>query len=105
MTVQRKALTAKVMREEEKRQERKRTKAEKALGEYKSYYEIQEAYGCGVITARQFDRLTELLEESQPEEDELYRAKIELLQEEYQEQKAILDKHLRYEEIQEGART
>lgn len=98
------ALTAKVMREEEKRQERKRTKAEKLLGEYQTFQDAQDAYGCRVITEKQFDRITDLLEQIRPVESDLYRAKIELLQELYQEQKTILDKRLRYEETQEGAR-
>lgn len=86
-----KAITARVQLEEEKRQTRERTKAEKLLGEYQTYQDAQDAYGCGVITEKQFDRITDLLERVRPVESELYRAKIELLQELYQEQKKLLD--------------
>ena len=94
-----KAITAKVMREEDKRQARQKEKAAKALGEYQSYRDIQDAYGCGVISEREFDRLTELLERTQPEESKLYRAKIELLQELYDEQKKILDDWEKWEQV------
>lgn len=84
------SLTEKVQKEEEKRQNRERTKAEKLLGEYRTYADAQDAYGCGVITERQFDRIVDLLEKANPMEDDLYRAKMELLQEIYREQKALL---------------
>lgn len=99
-----KTLTARVMREEEKRQERERKKAEKRLGEYRTYNDLQDAYGCGVITERQFDRLAALLEKSKPTESDLYRAKIDLLNELYQEQKEILEKAERFERVQEAYR-
>jgi len=85
------AITEKVIREEEKREEKAREKNLKKLGDYRTYNDIQEAYGVGVITEKQFDRLADLLEKSQPEPDALYRAKIELLQEIYSEQKALLE--------------
>lgn len=85
------AITARVQREEEKRQARERTKAEKLLGEYQTFQDAQDAYGCGVITEKQFDRITDLLERIRPVESDLYRAKIELLQELYQEQKKLLE--------------
>lgn len=84
-------LTEKVQKEEEKRQARERTKAEKLLGDYKTYADAQDAYGCGVITEKQFDRIVDLLERASPMEDDLYRAKIDLLQDLYREQKAILN--------------
>jgi len=93
-----KAMTDKVMKEEAKRQERERKKADKLLGEYQSYADAQDAYGCGVITEKQFDRIVDLLEKRNPAEDALYNAKIELLQELYQEQKKILDDRIRFEE-------
>lgn len=83
-------LTGKVMREEERRQDRQRDKAEKLLGEYRTYADAQEAYGCGVITEKQFDRIADLLERTKPVESRLYREKLNLLQELYQEQKKIL---------------
>jgi hypothetical protein len=94
-----KAITARVQREEEKRQARERTKAEKLLGEYRTYADAQDAYGCGVITERQFDRIVDLLERSQPVESDLYRAKIDLLTEIYQEQKKFLEDAERWEKL------
>ncbi len=93
------AITARVQREEEKRQTKEREKAEKLLGEYKTYADAQDAYGCGVITERQFDRIVDLLERAKPVESDLYRAKIELLQELYQEQKKLLDDWERWEAV------
>ena len=94
-----KAITVRVQREEEKRQTRERTKAERLLGEYQTYADAQDAYGCGVITEKQFDRIVDLLEKAQPVESKLYRAKIELLSELYQEQKQLLDDRERWEAL------
>ena len=89
-------ITERVIKEEEKRQSREKAKYIKKLGEYRTYNDIQEAYGVGVITEKQFDRLADLLEKSQPEPDELYKAKIELLQEMYQEQKKLIEEIRRH---------
>ena len=86
-----KEITEKEMKLEEKRQEKQKARNLKKLGDYKTYNDIQEAYGVGVITEKQFDRLADLLEKSQPEPDELYRAKMELLKKMYQEQKQLLE--------------
>lgn len=75
------ALTQKVITTEEKRQAKMSANAAKQLGEYRTYNDIQEAYGVGVITERKRDKLMDLLEEANPEEDRLYRMKLELLQE------------------------
>lgn len=92
------AMTEKVVMEEAKRQAREYKKADKLLGEYQSYADAQDAYGCGAITERQFNRIVDLLEKRNPAEDPLYQAKIELLQELYQEQKKILGDRIRFEE-------
>ena len=84
-----KKITAQVMEQEEKRQEKVRRQNLKKLGDYQNYNDIQEAYGVGVITEKQFDRLADILEKSNPEPDDLYRAKIDLLQEIYHEQKQL----------------
>ena len=76
-----KALTQKVISSEEKRQAKMSASAEKQLGEYRTYNDIQEAYGVGVISERKRDRLMDLLEKAHPEEDRLYKMKIDLLQE------------------------
>lgn len=93
------AITRRVLAEEEKRQTRKRTKAEKLLGEYQTYRDAQDAYGCGVITERQFNRITDLLEQAKPEPSALYYEKLSLLQELYQEQKQILEDRERWEAL------
>lgn len=99
------ALTEKVMKAEEKRQASIRKRAEKLMGEYEgwTYTDLQEAYGCGSITERQFDRLADLLEQKDPVPDELYSMKLDLLSELYQEQKKILDTDERFEKIQKGS--
>ena len=79
-----KALTQKVMDQEAKRQARDQAKSERLLGEYKTYADVQDAYGCGVISARKRDRLYDLLEKVKPEEDDLYRMKLDMLAEMYQ---------------------
>ena len=86
-----KALTQKVINEENKRQESVKRKAEKMLGEYRTYNDIQDAYGCGVITARKRDKLMDLLEQVTVEDDTLYRMKLDLLQECYQVAKRAVE--------------
>ena len=76
-----KALTQKVITTEEKRQAKMSAHVAKRLGEYRTYNDIQEAYGVGVITEQKRDRLMDILEKANPEEDRLYRMKLELLQE------------------------
>ena len=88
-----KALTKKVMDQEEKRQARLRAKADKELGEYRTYADVQDAYGCGVITARKRDRLYDLLEQYTPEEDGVYRMKLEMLGEMFQIAKQAVEDH------------
>ena len=89
-----KKITEQVMAEEEKRQEKVKRQNLKKLGDYKTYNDIQEAYGVGVITEKQFDRLADLLEKSNPEPDWFYQARIDLLQDLYQEQKQIYREYL-----------
>lgn len=88
-----KALTQKVMDQETKRQEKARTKSERLMGEYRTYADIQDAYGCGVISARKRDRLFDLLEGIKPEEDSLYRMKLDMLAEMYQIAKQAVEDH------------
>ena len=92
-----KDLTKKVMDQEEKRQAKVKEKVLKKLGDYRTYSDLQDAYGCGVITERQFDRLADLIEKSEPYPDELYEAKIALLTELYREQKEFLEKDRKWE--------
>lgn len=100
-----KGIIERITAQEEKRQEQIRKKNLKALGDYKTYNDIQEAYGVGTITEKQFDRLADLLEKSNPEPDKLYMAKIELLQELYREQRQILNETREYKQfLQDGGK-
>lgn len=93
-------LTGKVMREEERRQIREQQKARKIMGEYESERDIEDAYAYGMITERKRDMLIRMWEQTEPNESELYRMKIELLQELYKEQKEILKQETQFEESQ-----
>ena len=93
-----KAITQKVMNAEAKRQTREREKWEKKLGDYQTFADAQDAYGCGVLTEKQYNRILEMQEKAKPKDDELYRAKLDLLQELYKTQKEFLEKDMRWEE-------
>lgn len=82
-------LTERVMAEEEKRQEKYRRRMEKELGDLgiERREDIDDLYGYGTITERKREQLIRIFEGQEP--DELYRAKIDLLQDLYQEQKEI----------------
>ena len=82
-------LTEQVNKEEEKRQAKVRRGVERQLGEYKTFADVQDAYGCGVISAAKRDRLYDLLEKQNVEPAKLYEAKIALLTELYQTAKQI----------------
>lgn len=88
-----KALTKKVMEQEAKRQEKSRSKSERLLGEYRTFADVQDAYGCGVISAKKRDRLYDLLEQVNPEPDALYQMKLDLLAELYQIAKQAVEDH------------
>ena len=77
------ALTRKVMAQEEKRQQKTKSKAEAALAEYCSRDDILDAYGCDMITEKQKDKLLDLWDQVNEGGNEMYRAKIDLLQEFY----------------------
>ena len=77
-----KALTQKVITAEERRKAKLATAAAKMMGEdFRTYNDIQDAYGMGIISERKRDRLVELLEQREPEPDRLFKMKLELLQE------------------------
>ena len=86
-----KAITQKVMNQETRRQDRALARAEKQLGEYRTFNDVQDAYGCGVITTRQRDRLYDLLEQGTPKNDDVYEMKIAMLHEMYQSAKKIVE--------------
>ena len=88
-----KAITQKVLDQEDRRQTRARERAEKLMGEYQTYADIQDAYGMGVISEKKHDKLLDLLEDrncaSRP--GKLYQDKIALLTEFYQMAKQIVE--------------
>ena len=88
-----KELTDKVNKEEEKRQEKVRRGVDRQLGEYRTFNDVQDAYGCGVISEKKRDRLYDLLERQNVEPDWLYEAKISLLTELYQTAKRIFSEN------------
>lgn len=83
-----------VKEQEQKRQDKVRKQYLKKLGDYKTYNDLQDAYGCGVITEKQYDRLADILEKSDPNPDIVYLEKINLLEEIYREQKQIYSEQL-----------
>ena len=86
-----KALTQKVITTEEKRQAKLSAAAAKMMGEgFRTYNDIQDAYGMGIITERKRDRLVELLEQREPEPDRLFKMKLELLQEVVETAKRVI---------------
>ena len=91
-----KALTRKLVSQEEKRQERAAKKAEAMMGEYKTITDIQDAYGMGMISEKKHDRLLDLLEDQNRarKSGKMYQMKIDLLEELYEIAKQIvIDNH------------
>lgn len=84
-------ITRKEMQREEKRQEKARKKGEAMFGDLdiERREDIDELYGYGVITARQREKLIDLFEKGQ-EPDEMYQAKIDLLQDAYTDAQMIM---------------
>ena len=83
-------LTAKVIKQEEKREERLKRKHENELADYASLDEIQEAYGVGTISLRKYEHLCDLWENTHNTVNPMYDAQLELLQDLYQETKNAL---------------
>ena len=88
-----KAISKKVLDQEERRQTKAREKTEKLLGEYDSFAAVQDAYGCGVISSRKRDRLYDLLEQRDMavSPDRIYQMKVDMLTELYQMAKQIVE--------------
>ena len=84
-------ITRKVMENESKRQEKEKKKTAKMIGdlEIEKLSDIDDLYGYGVITEKHRERLIDAFEKSK-EPDEMYEAKIELLQEAYTEAQRIM---------------
>ena len=87
-----KAITKKVMAQEEKRQDRNRQKTDELLADYQSKDEILDAYGFGCITERQKDKLMDLWDqrEEKTRPDSLSERKLKLLSELYEDAKKVI---------------
>ena len=86
-------ITKRLMNAEARRIDAERVKAQKQLGEYQTETDIQEAYAWGMITDAKRDKLLDLLEKKDgaQTESEMYRLKLDFLQEDYQHQKELLE--------------
>jgi hypothetical protein len=84
-------LIQKVEAKEKKRYENAKKKCASMLEDYSSVDDINEAYGVGNITARKRDMLLDLWERAEVNLDELYQAKLEMLQDFRNEAKQIID--------------
>ena len=83
-------LTRKVMAQEEKRQARKLSESSAALFDYQTRDDILDAYGMGMITEKKRNKLLDLWDNVNGFGDEMYQAKIDLLQEVYTESIEIM---------------
>ena len=92
-----KAITERVLKEEEKRQERERKKTFAVLDEFRSTTDILDAYGFGCITEKKKDHLLELWDKRERMEWEspMYIAKRDLLSEFYRMAKDIIAENTR----------
>ena len=84
-------ITRKTMHAEDKRQQKARAKAVKELANFsiERREDIDDLYGYGVITDRKRDKLIELFD-GMVNHDELYQAKIDLLQDVYAEAQQVM---------------
>ena len=85
------ALTRKVMAQEEKRQEKIKKKNLSVFGDLaiERAEDIDDLYGYGAISEKKRDKLLDLWEKGQ-QPDEMYQAKIDLLQGAYSESIQIM---------------
>ena len=86
-------LTGKLITAQARKEDAERLKAQKQLGEFSTYTDIQDAYAYGTISEAKRDKLLDLLEKKDgaPTEDEMFRLKIDFLQEDYRHQKELLE--------------
>ena len=84
-------LTRKVMSQEEKRQEKIKKKNLSMFGDLaiERVEDIDDLYGYGAISEKKRDKLLDLWEKGQ-QPDEMYQAKIDLLQDAYSESIQIM---------------
>ena len=92
------AITQRVMKEEEKRQNRERAAIDKKLGEYQTKLDIQEAYGVGAITEKKMDKLMDRWEqrESVTYSNRLHEEKLAMLSDLYRTAKQIINEKTEY---------
>ena len=85
------AITRKTMQAEDKRQQKARAKAVKELANFsiERREDIDDLYGYGVITDRKREKLIELFD-GMVNHDELYQAKMDLLQDAYAEAQQVM---------------
>ena len=89
--VQLQDITRKVMIHEDKRRKKARSKAAQKLADFEieCREDIDDLYGFGAITSKERDKLIDLFENME-KPDEMYQAKIDLLQDCYAEAQAIM---------------
>ena len=87
-----KRITKKVMDEEGRRVEKVRVKNAELLADYNNEGEIMDAYGYGIITEKQKDKLLDLWHkvETGSEPEGMYQRKITLLRELFDTAKQII---------------
>lgn len=83
-------ITRKVIEKEEKRKAKEKAKAALILNEFRSRMDILDAYGYGLISEGAKNKLLDMWDEVENGSDELYKAKIALLQGMYNEARGIL---------------
>lgn len=84
-------ITFKVMEKERKRQEKAKKKRASILAdlEIEKRSDIDDLYAFDAITSKQRDRLVDLFEKAE-EPDSMYQAKVDLLQDAYEEAQMIM---------------
>ena len=84
-------VTRKTMQAEDKRQKKARAKVTEELANFsiERREDIDDLYGYGVITDRKREKLIDLFDQAE-DHDELYQAKMDLLQDAYAEAQQIM---------------
>lgn len=89
-------ITQRLISQEEKRQEKAAKAAEKLMGDYQTYNDIQDAYGMGMITEKKQMKLLDLLEDKNRarQSSRLYQMKMDMLAELYEiARQIVIDNH------------
>ena len=83
-------ITQKVVEQEEKRKVKEEKKYKELLADYESREQIIDAYGYGCITEKQLNKLLDIWDKVKENSNSQYQAKIDLLQDFYEESKEIV---------------